>query len=328
MGSEQSLPTESDKEEKDSKQNIFNILNVYADIPDYRDLKYELSDYEDNLVTKDELDLRNNYDCCKIFNANEGCNIACSISTIIYNELKKNGEELILPSVNFIFYNSILTEYNTNIFNNIKHLKISLRNSLKSLNKYGICSEECLPSDDISFIPYENCYAFGKYFNFKYSRLDNNISTVKKVLNNNKSILINLTVYTSFLKEKMKKEGTLDFPDEYDSFLGMISGVIVGYTEKKLIIKSCFGNEWGDKGYFYIDYKYLNKLCNDLWLIEVFIDKKKKFGLNFDMDINITNKIIGDSSNKNTFNKQIQNNSNGLNSKKSTQNIMMRGSVF
>tara|TARA_Y100000991_G_C21971455_1_gene349708 strand:+ start:1012 stop:1992 length:981 start_codon:yes stop_codon:yes gene_type:complete len=326
MGSEQSLPVESDKKEKDSKKNIFNILNVYADIPDYRDLKYELTDYEKNLAVKDELDLRNNYDSCKVFNSNEGCNIACSISTIIYNELKKNGEELMLPSINFIFYNSILTEYNTNVFTDIKHLKLSLRNSLKSLNKYGICSEECLPSEDILCIPYENCYAFGKYFNFKYSRVDNDILTIKKILNNNKGILINLTVYTSFLKEKMKKEGTLDFPDEYDSLLGMISGVIVGYTEKKIIIKSCFGEEWGDKGYFYIDYNYLEKLCNDSWLIEVFIDKKKKFGLNF--DINIKNSIVNFNQNNSNNNINTNNSEITTQSKNSSKNMMLRGSVF
>ena len=210
---------------------------------------------------------------------------------------------------------------------NITNLKLSLRNTLKSLNKYGICSEECLPSDDISCVPHQNCYLFGKYFNFKYSRVDNDINIIKKILNNNKSILINLTVYTSFLKDKMKKEGTLDFPDEYDSFLGMISGVLIGYTEKKIIIKSCFGEDWGDKGYFFIDYQYLEKLCNDLWLIEVFIDKKKKFGLNFDVDI--TSDV---SFNTNTYNenksKNNTNNSNKKDTHKDTKNLMMRGSVF
>ena len=240
-----------------------------------------------------------------------------------------------IPSINFIFYNSLLLEYNTNNFDDIKHLKISLRNTLKSLNKYGICSEEILPSNDLACNPYQDCYIFGKYFHFKYSRLSKNIDNIKRILNNNKFILCNLSIYTSFLKDKMSKEGILDYPDEYDSILGMFSGVIVGYTEKKFIVKSCFGEDWGDKGYFNIEYKYLNDLCNDLWLIEVFIDKKKKFGLNTDtnMNINMDNNI---NTNENKF-KNIANqseirkkNNTEIKQKSDTdrKNSMMRGSVF
>jgi hypothetical protein len=321
MGSEQSIPLKKDEEKKNNDTEIFEILNVYPDTPDYRDYNYELSETEKQIQIKNDVDLRNSYDCCELFNSNHGCSIACSLSTIIYNELKKNGEELILPSINFIFYNSLLLEYNTNNFDNIKKLKISIRNSLKSLNKYGICSEEILPSEDLSCIPYKECYTYGRYFNFKYLRLENNIDKIKTVLNNNKFILCNLTVYTSFLKDKLNREGILDYPDEYDSILGMFSGVIVGYTEKKIIIKSCFGKEWGDKGYFNIDYKYLYDLCSDLWLIEVFIDKRKKFGLNIniDTDININNKPEKDNSIKKVTE---------MDDKTRKKYSMMKGAVF
>ena len=318
MGSEQSIPIDSDKKEDNKCKDLFRILNVYSDIPDYRDYKYTLNNFEKNLEIKKEIDLRNNYDCCKIFNINNGFITAACISSIIYNELKKNGEELIVPSINFIFYNSLLIEYNSNNYN-LEFVKISIRNTLKGLNKYGICSEEILPSDNLESRPYDDCYTFGKYFNFKYSRLSNDLNIIKKILNNNKCILCNITLYTSFLKTKMKKEGILDYPDEYDSILGMISCVIVGYTESKIIMRCCFGEDWGDKGYFFIDYRYLSDLCNDLWIIEVFIDKKKKFGLNIDIHTTTfttrqTKKSI-DSDKKMNDNISIRSN-------------MLRGSVF
>ena len=321
MGSEQSISSKSLEENKNEDTKIFDILNVYPDMPDYRDFNYQLSDYENDILLKDEIDLRNSYDCCEFFNSNNGCNVACSISTIIYNELKKHGEEIIIPSINFIFYNSLLLEYNTNNFDNIQNLKISIRNSLKSLNRYGICSEEILPSTDLSYLPYQECYQYGRYFNFKYLRIENNIDKIKKILNNNKFILCNLVIYTSFLKEKLNKEGILDYPDEYDSTLGMFSGIIVGYTEKKFIIKSCFGKEWGDKGYFNIDYKYLNNLSSDLWLLEVFIDKKKKFGLNINIDKNIN--ITKKSEKENIIKKN-----NDSDYKISGKHNMMRRAVF
>ena len=275
MGSEQSIIKEKeDNNDKENKKDIFNILNVYPDIPDYRDYQYNLSEYEKEIKIKKELDLRNIYDNCKLFNiSNNGCTTSACISTVIYNELRKKGEDLFVPSISFIFYNSLLIEYNTKNFDK-KFVKNSIRNSLKSLNRYGICSEEILPSN-LDCIPYSECYDYGKYFNFKYSRLSNDLENIKKILNNNKCIICNLTLYTSFLKDKMKNEGILDYPDEYDSILGMISCILVGYTENKMTLKFFLGDKWGDKGYFYIDYKYLKNLCNDFWILEVFIDKKK-----------------------------------------------------
>ena len=92
---------------------------------------------------------------------------------------------------------------------------------------------------------------------------------------------------------------------------------------RKIIIKSCFGKEWGDKGYFNIDYKYLNDLCMDLWLIEVFIDKRKKFGLNMDIDTNIN--VIEKTKKKNF---ESNNENNYLKEKNNKKMAMMRGSVF
>ena len=48
MGSEQSIPLDSDKKEDNKCKDLFRILNVYSDIPDYRDYKYTLNNFEKN----------------------------------------------------------------------------------------------------------------------------------------------------------------------------------------------------------------------------------------------------------------------------------------
>ena len=310
MGSQQSVI-----EEKKKDNTILNILNVFPDIPDYRDYKYTLSELEEKNQVKKDLHLQiNNVDN---FNITDGYSIAFCISIIIFNELKIKGEETFLPSINYIFYNSLLVEYNTNNIDNLSLIRLSLRNTLKSLNVYGICPEVKCPFSDVFYYkPNEECYQQGKYYHFKYSRVENDNNIIKKLLNNNKLILINLTIYTSFLKNKLNKEGILDYPDEYDSILGMICCIIVGYTETKIILRTCFNEEWGNKGCFYIDYNYLSNMCNDLWLINVFIDKKKKFGLQLET-------LENNNSQKNNkkMEKNIDNNQEQINS-------MLRGSVF
>lgn len=315
MGSQQSVI-----EEKKNENTILNILNVFPDIPDYRDYNYTLSDLEKENHIQKELNLQININN---FNITNGYSIAFCISMIIFNELKIKGEETFLPSINYIFYNSLLIEYNTNNIDNLSLIRLSLRSTLKSLNVYGICPEEKCPFSDVFYYkPNEECYHCGKYYHFKYSRIKNDIDTIQKLLNNNKLILINLTIYTSFLKDKLNKEGLLDYPDEYDSILGMICCIIVGYTETKLILRTCFNEEWGNKGCFYIDYNYLFHMCNDLWLINVFIDKKKKFGLQLETLEN-NNFIVINNSQKNNkkIDKNIDNNQEQINS-------MLRGSVF
>lgn len=285
MGSEQSTPKENEDFKEIDYNQIIRIMNVHCDSPDHRDYKYSL----DNLEFKDiekTIDFRNNYDNCKCFDIkNKGCSVSACISTIIYNDLLKNGEEQIIPSINFIFYNSLLVEYGSNNLN-LNFVKTSIRNTLKCLNNYGICTETLYPFDSVNS-PSKVCYNYGNYFNFKYFSISNDLEIIKKILSNKKSVLCNISFFTSFFKDKMTTQGLLDYPDEYDSILGMMTCVIVGYTEELIIMKSCFGDKWGDKGYFYISNKYLLNLCSDFWIVEIFIDKKQKFGLDIKMDTSI-----------------------------------------
>ena len=307
MGSEQSTPNESEKLKENDKKQIFRIMNVHCDIPDHRDYKYSLDNLEIKKI-ENKIDLRNDYDKCKCFNIKtKGCSVSACISTIIYNDLLKNGEEQLTPSINFIFYNSLLLEYGSNNLN-LNFVKTSIRNTLKCLNHYGICSEEMYSFDSIH-VPSKDCYNYGNYFNFKYFSVSNDLEVIKQILSNKKSVLCNVSFFTSFFKEKMTTQGLLDYPDEYDSILGMMTCVIVGYTDELIIMKSCFGDKWGDQGYFYISNKYLINLCCNFWIVDIFIDKKQKFGLNIIMDTPI----------KENHNQYINNN---------TRLNMFRGSVL
>jgi hypothetical protein len=319
MGSEQSSPKCSKEEDKEI--NILSILNVSKDIPDYRDIFYEIKDTDelrDSRELGSSIDLRSSLDCCEVLNVyDSGMGISANISTIIYNELKKKGEELFLPSLNFIFYNSLLTEYNSNDFSNIDNIRLSIRNSLKSINKYGICKDIMLPFNKNLKVPNEECYNYGKNYNIKYLRVKNDLGNIKFILSNNQLILCNLTIYTSFLKDKVNNTGIIDFPNDYDSPLGMFSCIIVGYNETQIILKLSLGDNIGDKGYFYINYEYLKLLCGDLWIIDIYINKKNKLGLNFDVKKDILK-----------LNKNKPKHDSLGNQNENKKDIMFRGSIF
>lgn len=57
-----------------------------------------------------------------------------------------------------------------------------------------------------------------------------------------------------------------------ESVLGGHAVLAVGYDDgaKVLIIRNSWGDEWGDKGYFYMPYEYIENpsLAHDFWVIK------------------------------------------------------------
>ena len=59
-------------------------------------------------------------------------------------------------------------------------------------------------------------------------------------------------------------------PDE--KLLGGHAVMAVGYddTTEVFVIRNSWGNKWGDKGYFYMPYKFITNtdLASDFWVVE------------------------------------------------------------
>jgi len=280
MGGEQSIVQENESLEY---KNLFNILNIIPDTPDYRDICYKLGKDEENIELKEEVDLRNKICKNNYLSKSFGKSIAINLFTLITFDLQRKGEEMMIPSIEFIFLNSLKEEFHRESVEEIRFqdCKISIRSSLKALGSFGICEEKHFNSTMNNRMPSKVCYDYGKNFNFKYVRIGKDEEMIKKLLSEDRLILINLSLYTSFLKDVVKSEGKIIFPDEFDTILGMTSCIIVGYDKNKLILRFPFGENWGKDGYGFIDYEYLEKLCNDLWIIEIFVDKRNKYGLNY-----------------------------------------------
>ena len=60
-------------------------------------------------------------------------------------------------------------------------------------------------------------------------------------------------------------------PQEGDQVRGGHAVTAVGYDDTKevFIVRNSWGNDWGDKGYFYMPYAYIKEeqLAHDFWAI-------------------------------------------------------------
>lgn len=241
----------------------FNKYGWKPDSPDYRD-KY----MHYNLIPDIEfVDLRNKmpgiYDQKDI-----GSSVANAVAGAYeYNQIQLDDNHIFIPSRLFIYYNTRKIE-NTTLYD----AGAQIRNTIKSLNINGICSETewNYNPNYVDVVPNDECYK--QIYPIKYYRTIQNIKALKACLSNEIPFIFGFSVYENF-KKITKDNNILEVPGENDKYLGGHCVLCVGYDDstETFIIRNSFGLEWGDDGHFYMKYEYiLNKnLCSDFWVINL-----------------------------------------------------------
>ena len=154
-----------------------------------------------------------------------------------------------------------------------------LRTTMKAMVLFGIPPEEYYPYDISRFDdePGAFCYAFAQnYQSIRYYRLDTaNVSPdqlltrIKNFLAAGFPCMFGFTVY-NFGNEK----GEFEFPGSNDPVQGGHAVVAVGYDDNRKIgkdkgalkIRNSWGTAWGEAGYGWLPYAYVEAgLADDFW---------------------------------------------------------------
>lgn len=154
-----------------------------------------------------------------------------------------------------------------------------LRSTMKAMVLFGVPPEESWPYDTEKFDiePSSFTYAYAQnYKALQYYRLDpagvpgpQVLTNVKQRLAAGLPSMFGFTVYSS-----ISNSYDIPFPTTYDSVLGGHAVVAVGYNDSKLIgnrkgallIRNSWGTGWGDRGYGWLPYDYVNyRLAVDFW---------------------------------------------------------------
>lgn len=154
-----------------------------------------------------------------------------------------------------------------------------LRTTMKAMVLFGSPPEEYHPYDISRFEeePSAFCYAFGQnYQAIKYFRLDQPglttsqlLSRIKKYLMVGYPSMFGFTVYNYG-----NNKGEFAFPAANDTVLGGHAVVAVGYDDNRKIgrhkgalkIRNSWGNSWGESGYGWLPYAYVEAgLAVDFW---------------------------------------------------------------
>jgi C1A family cysteine protease len=168
----------------------------------------------------------------------------------------------------FIYYNERLLEGTVS-----SDAGAQIRDGVKSLVTYGVCSETEWPYDVTKFSqePSTIFYISARMHKASsYYRL-NTLDDMRSCLASGYAFVLGISVYQSFESDAVKQTGVVSLPIQGEKRLGGHAVLAVGYDDstQRVLCRNSWGANWGIKGYFTIPYSYLTNpsLASDFWTV-------------------------------------------------------------
>lgn len=254
----------------ENNDNNYIKYGCKKDKYDHRDLRLVFN-RKKLLANKKSHDLRDV--CPPIYNQGKlgSCtaNAICGLYEFdeLFQSENENNELKFRPSRLFLYYNERDMEGNTGT-----DAGAEIRDGMKSINRIGVCSETEWPYDISTFTekPSNECYESAKdHHTIKYRRLNHNINQFKACISSGFPFVFGFQVFESFETKEVAETGDMVMPQDDEKVLGGHAIMAVGYDDDKqvFIIQNSWGEEWGDKGYFYMPYEFIKnqEWCSDFW---------------------------------------------------------------
>ena len=245
--------------------HLTHKTGLLRDSPDHRDFIRTYS--EEEIPSTDDhpvVDLRG--DVVRVYQQGQLASCTANVACAAYELLvQKQASELnhtyydFSASRLFVYYNSRKITSTTT-----RNTGTTMRNALKSMRHWGVCHELLWPYliSEFAKEPTSDCYSNAEGNKLvEFHRLTQNQHQLRACLKEGFPFAFGFNVYDSFELE-MEDDGKMPLPS-YDEKLdgaSEIHGVLcVGYNDNTecFTVLNSWGSDFGDRGYFYMPYKYL-----------------------------------------------------------------------
>lgn len=247
----------------------YNCYGWRPDTPDQRDKKLSMP----RLLTTEfpqSMDLRPH--CPPIWDQGQlgSCTAQAISAALQFEAIKsKQFDANVVRSRLFIYWYERFLENSINT-----DAGAEIRDGIKAVATVGACNESLWWYNATKFMvkPSKKCFDNAKkYAAIKYYRVPQTHTYIRGCLAEGFPIILGVTCYDSFLSDAAALTGIIPMPGLHESVQGGHAILIVGYDDEKqlYIFRNSWGTGWGDKGYGYIPYAYIENsdLTDDLWTV-------------------------------------------------------------
>lgn len=253
--------------------------NYKRDKADYRDFKFSSTILpHTEVILPKTVDLRSK--CPAVYDQGDlgSCtaNAGCTCRYMLLDSEKIDFSRL------FLYYTERSIEGNVK-----KDDGASLRDTCKSIYKFGVCEEKYMPynEDKYSNPPSRIAVANAKNYKITAYKSLTTLDEIKQSLAfRQQPVLLGMDVYESFESNDTAKTGIMRIPKKGEKMLGGHAVLVTGYNNIRrkyktitkntykygyLIVRNSWGSDWGDGGYFYMPYDYITpEYTYDYWIME------------------------------------------------------------
>lgn len=262
-------------------------LGWVPDVPDARDHMFSITKPEfltGPLPTRIDLREQQALSGFPILDQGElgSCTANAISAAMTYATLKQGGVKSIgqvtmgdgntfFPSRLFIYYNERVMEGSVS-----SDAGAMIRDGIKSVNQQGACKEATWPYIISQFTTKPSDIAFSEAEQHQallYRRLNNrDINQLKGCIAQGFPFVFGFAVFNSFMSQTVAKTGVMPMPNlAREQMIGGHAVLGCGYDDSKqaVIVRNSWGDAWGDKGYFYMPYRFITttSYCDDFWTI-------------------------------------------------------------
>lgn len=178
----------------------------------------------------------------------------------------------------FTYYNARLAHNAINIDDGTQ-----VRYAMASLNSIGVCRAELWPfiSKNINRRPAWKAYRESYKTKISgYYRISGDYKSINEQIEHairaGSPVVFGSKVYSDFRDGRLQDGYVARVPSKGENYIGRHAMLIVGFdSEKKMfLVKNSWGMLWGDLGYCWLPYKFLeNAEASDFWVMTSYYDR-------------------------------------------------------
>ncbi len=197
----------------------------------------------------------------------EGAVVGFAVAAAVEYQIRKTLNESVVISPRYIYYYA-----REKLRTQSSDSGAQIRDGISVVTSRGAVAESAWPyrAGEFAMAPPASV-ADARHYKMAKSQALSGLDAIKSALATDGPVVIGVTLYAQSQSADVAKTGRVPMPKAKEIIIGGHAICLVGYDDGQRIFKfrNSWGKGWGDKGYGYLPYDYVEQLSSDSWSIKL-----------------------------------------------------------